>query len=295
VSADDDRDDDLFARVLLATEGTEFDAGAERLAIALAARVADRRAQSAARAAGDVAALAAVLPVASNAEFEAIAPGAAAQADAQVHAARERLQAQASVAGVVLTVGVRHGGDADREIVEEAIERRASLLVIRRRGRQSFIARLLVGSMVSRVVERAPCPVLLVPRSGELWQGRVLVALDPREPEAARDRLCASARAAAALTGAEVAEVSIGSGADPAPARVAEQIIEAAVAQRAGLVVIGRAAQKSHHGRLGSTARKIIGLFEGPVLVDTGGGARSDQHRHRRLGHAVITPVSKPS
>ena len=71
-----------FARLLLATEHTEFDAGAETLALAMARRCGLP--------------LVAVLPVVSNPEFEVAAPQRAIQADAEALLRSDALQEMAS-------------------------------------------------------------------------------------------------------------------------------------------------------------------------------------------------------
>jgi hypothetical protein len=69
----------VFSRLLLATEHSEHDSGAEALAFALAQRCALP--------------LAAVLPIVSNSEYEALAPQLAAHAEAR---AGESLRALAA-------------------------------------------------------------------------------------------------------------------------------------------------------------------------------------------------------
>src|SRR5512136_324887 len=127
-----------FQRLLLATEHTEFDVGAEALAFALARRCALP--------------LAAVLPVTSNPEFEAVAPELAERADVRAAARRGALLAEAQAQGVALDLNVRRGPEPFAEIVAEARARSADLLVIRRRGQRGLLANLLVGEMVSKVV-----------------------------------------------------------------------------------------------------------------------------------------------
>ncbi|MCE7876700.1 MAG: hypothetical protein DYH14_05075, partial [Betaproteobacteria bacterium PRO3] len=140
------------ARPLLATEHTEFDAGAERIALDLA------------RARG--VSLAVVVPIVSNSELEAIAPGLVARR-------------------------VRRGEEPWREIVAEAKARDADLIVIRRRGKVSFLANLLVGGMVGKVGTSAPCDVLMVPRAASLWRTRVLAGVDGTRAGAAVARAAA--------------------------------------------------------------------------------------------------------
>ena len=67
-----------FTRLLLATEHTEFDVGAERVALALARR--------------HGLPLAAVLPIVSNVEYESVAPGAVARVEADDDRRRGRLE-----------------------------------------------------------------------------------------------------------------------------------------------------------------------------------------------------------
>jgi nucleotide-binding universal stress UspA family protein len=267
-----------FRRLLLATEHEAYDAGAEAVAMALARRWRMP--------------LAAVLPRVSNPEFEAIAPEQAAKADADAAARRGELRAAAQAAGVELELNVRHGPEPYAEIVAQACEREADLIVTRRRGRRGLLANLLVGEMVSKVVAHAPCSVLIVPRSARLWSRGVLVGIDPQAPDAAL--LAAAARVAvdfglplhlrcvvdrdAGHAGAErvLAELlpqvrALGATADGTVrvGRPHEQLIGGdAQAGAADLLVIGRhGASVLARAWIGGTAQKVIGLAECPVLV----------------------------
>lgn len=70
---------------------------------------------------------------------------------------REALQALARAAGVTLSLRVRRGAEPFAEIVQAARELPADLIVLRRRGQRSFLANLLVGEMVGKVLAHAPC------------------------------------------------------------------------------------------------------------------------------------------
>jgi nucleotide-binding universal stress UspA family protein len=166
-----------LGRLLLATEHTEQDRGAEAVAFALA------RAGGAGGAggAGPPVTLQAVMPLASNPEYETIAPHVAARAEAELAARRCALQAAASAAGVQLDLRVRRGSEPDADIVAEATERATELLVVRRRGKRGLLAQLLIGEMVSRVLAHAPCGVLVVPREAARWQHGVLACIDVDE------------------------------------------------------------------------------------------------------------------
>lgn len=267
----------VFARVLLATERTDFDSGAERLALALAARHAQ--------------ALAVVMPLASNAEFEAVAPELAERADREAGAKLERLRVQARDAGVALDLDVRHGDEPCAEIVDDARERGADLIVIRRRGQRSFLAALMVGEMVGEVIAHAPCSVLVVPRDAALWQRRVLVAV---EADAQGRRVAALAVSLAAEAGLALTAVCVpGAGAARANAEAlladikrgaaaagvaaetqllagapAPQILDAARRTGADLIVIGARSQ-AHAARasVGRVAHEVTGRFDGAVLL----------------------------
>lgn len=266
-----------FNRLLLATEHSEYDEGAERLALALAARCGLP--------------LAVVLPLASNPEYEAVAPQLAAQAEQQAATRLAALQAQALAAGVVLQARVRRGPELDQEIVDEARALGSELIVTRRRGKRGFFARLLVGEMVSRVVAHAPCSVLLVPRAGVMWRQAVLLALDPAADPAQRALQQRAAVAVAAECGLPlhvlavaddsaraqaVVDAALRSAAEqdvPAQGQVRrgrphDEIVAAAQASGADLVVIGRhGGGLAGRAFLGGTAQKVIGLADRPVLV----------------------------
>lgn len=267
------------SRLLLATEHTEFDAGAERVALELARRRGVP--------------LAAVVPIVSNIEYESVAPGLVARMEEDVHARLVALQDEAARAGVPLHVRVRRGEEPWREIVAEAASRDADLIVIRRRGKRSFLAHLMIGELVGKVATSAPCDVLLVPRAAPLWTKRVLAGVDgtPVGPQVARAAAQVAVAARLPLTVASVAAhdtpaeraaadavvaaaaaVAVGEGATVdvrvAVGRAADTIAALAADAGADLVVVGRGGPQAH-GRLhfGSNAQRIVGLVPGAVLV----------------------------
>ena len=267
------------SRLLLATEHTEFDAGALRVALELARRRGVP--------------LAAVVPIVSNIEYESVAPGLVARMEEDVHARLVALQDEAARAGVPLDVRVRRGEEPWREIVAEATARGADLIVIRRRGKRSFLANLMIGELVGKVATSAPCDVLMVPRAAPLWTKRVLAGVDgtPVGPQVARvaARVAVAARlpltvasvaahdtpaerAAADAVVAAAAAVAAGEGATVdarvAIGRTADTIAALAADAEADLVVVGRGGPQAH-GRLhfGSNAQRIVGLVPGAVLV----------------------------
>ena len=269
-----------FTRILLATEHTEFDVGAERVAFALVKACGTR--------------LAAVLPMVTNSEFEAVAPSLVAQSEEETFAKLTQLRAAAAAAGAGLDVRVRRGDEPAQEIVNEAQRVRADLVVARRRGKRGFLAQLLVGEIPGKVATLAPCSVLLVPRAGEMWSRRVLAAVDS-SPVAARvaqtaasiarrcqlpltvasvavrdtagDRAAAQANVAAAVTVAERA--GIAADGRVVAGRPEEAIAALAADAGADLIVVGRSGEGTRLARrtLGETAHQIIGVATVPVLV----------------------------
>ena len=267
-----------YARLLLASEGTDFDVGAERIAIDMAAKWAIR--------------LLAVVPVVSNPEFEIVAPQLAQRAEAAAAGRLERLRKAASRQGVELSGTVRLGETPEQEIVDEALKRDADLIVMRRRGKRGFAANLLVGAMTHTVVGNASCDVLIVPRAAAMWSNRILLATDgsvhsARATEAAAAVAVACslpvtvvcvlehpqddrAKAKANLDTATTLLRSAGARADArtAEGRPHEAILGAGRDVRADLIVVGRRGIGGiERLLLGSTSERVAGLAECPVLI----------------------------
>jgi nucleotide-binding universal stress UspA family protein len=268
-----------FMKLMLATEHTEFDVGAERVAFELARQ----RALP----------LAAVLPFVSNVEYETVAPEAVVRAEKEAFARITQLQGLARAAGVELDIRVRRGEEPYREIIAEAQARAADLIVARRRGKRSLLANLLVGEMVGKVATHAPCSVLLVPRDGRVWTRRVLAAVDGTRAAAS---VAHSAARAAVESGLPMLVVSVAAHDTPDQRAAADAAVSGAIAIARGMgavvegrTVVGRAAEAiaavavesgadllvagrggpSSHGRfhLGSNVQRIIGLASCPILV----------------------------
>lgn len=266
-----------FARPLLATEHTEFDTGAEALALAIARHCALP--------------LAVVMPVLGNPEFDVAAPQLAARADAAAAARREALESMARAQQVPVEITVRHGSELHLEIVDEARRRRADVIVIRRRGQRGFLAQLLVGEMVGQVVAQSPCSVLVAPRQATMWSRRVMVAVDPSAPDDAALGLAAGIAAdcgqplrvvcvAPSVAARAEAERVLAASAQKARAICADvdtecregtvhtSLLDAAKACGADLLVLSRrSGGRTHRAGIGSTTQKVIGLSECPVLV----------------------------
>lgn len=258
--------------LLLATEHTDQDSGAEALGLALARRRGVP--------------LAAVLPLQRDAELEMTAPAAAERADAEAARRREALRAEAAAAGVPLELHLRRGPELHAEIVDEARTRASGLVVIRRRGKRGLLGQLLVGETVGKVLAQSPCSVLVVPREAKLWQRSVLAAVHPngdgapvvsaaaelaRESGAVLHVVCVAAREsdrAAAEQGLARALATGGQGVrgEVRIGTAAAGIAAAAAACGAELVAVGRSAAPARPG-LGGVTREVTGAATCPVLV----------------------------
>jgi len=267
-----------YTRILLASEGTEFDVGAERLAIDWAAQWA--------------LGLLAVVPVVSNPEFEVVAPQLAQRAEAAAASHLERLRHAASQRGVDLAGTVRLGETPYQEIVAEARQRNADLIVLRRRGKRGFVANLLIGAMTHTVIGHAPCDVLIVPRAARMWSRGVLLATDgsthsARAAEIARELalrgslpvtvVCVlahpaddRARAAANVEAAIALLRSAGVRAEgrTAEGRPHEAILAVGREAQADVIVVGRRGLGGvERLLLGSTSERVAGFADCPVLI----------------------------
>jgi nucleotide-binding universal stress UspA family protein len=269
---------ETFNRILLATEGTEFDVGAERVAIDLAAKYGLP--------------LLAVRPVVSNPEFEIIAPQLAEKAEAEAVMQLDKLREAAKAHGVELLGAVRRGEEPYQEIVAEAREREADLIVLRRRGKHGYVANRLIGPMVHTVIGHSPCDVLIVPRAAQIWSRRILIASDGSSHG---DRAVEMAASVAMRSGLPVTVVSVLAHSQDDKASASANIERALAAlQEAGTQATGRIASGKLHeailgvvrevradlivlGRrgmggverllLGSTAERVAGHADCPVLI----------------------------
>ncbi len=228
----------VFSKVLLATERTEFDLGAESVALSIAQRCKQD--------------LAMVFPLASNAEYEALAPQAARRAEQHASELIAQWRAQAEAVGVRVRLTLRRGPDLYREIVQEAVEQGAQLLVIRRRGKRGFLARMLVGEMVTQVLEHAPCHVLVVPREAQMWSRGVLAVTTPGAEQSTHLELARSIAAECGLPMHVCAEAS------------ATAILASAKMHGCDLIVLSRGGNKT---QIDKQTQQVLGNTGCAVLV----------------------------
>ena len=269
-----------FDHLLVATDGSDFSAGALRVATRFAQR--------------NKAELTTMSMVNIALENEAIAAGGTRTTEVEARRALAEAQAAVRAEGYETRLELCEGLTPHKEIVRMADDQHADLIVMGRRGRRG-LALLMVGDSTRRVISYADCSVLVVPRATDIWRKRILLATDgsrhgqgaaqagaqvaktfglpitvlsvlrPRFDEVRRaearlevDRI----EGALALQGIEVDSVLVE---DEHPAAA---IVELARQRGADLIVMGS------HGRtglsrllLGSVAEGVIGHTACPVLV----------------------------
>jgi hypothetical protein len=269
-----------FDHILTATDGSEFSAGALRVATRFAKR--------------NQAELTTMSMVMIDLEIEGMAAEVIKQAEGEARQVLAAAQAVARAEGYDTRIELRQGLNAHKEIVRLADDQHADLIVMGRRGRRG-VALMMVGESTRKVIGYADCSVLVVPRAAGIWERRILLATDgSRHGEMAaeaagqvakifglpitlisvlRPKFDDQRRAEAQLEvdrvrdalsreGIEV-DSNMLEGADPAAA-----IVEFARQRGADLIVMGS------HGRtgigrllLGSVSEQVIGLATCPVLM----------------------------
>ena len=262
--------------------GERLDGGAERVSIGLTASYGVP--------------LLAVLPLVTNPVYESVAPEREEQDEAEAAATIERLQQAARFWGVELRGQVRLGEEPFREIVDEAREREADLIVLRRRGKHSHLANLLLGEMVHTVTVHTQSDVLIVPRGSQLWSRGIVLQTDgsPHSERATRIAGALAVHGGLPLTVVSVAEHHQGQEAGERAARASleqvlarlraagaqaigwavgdgepsQAILAAAEETRADLIVIGhRGLSRVRRVLGGSTPERVAGIANAPVLI----------------------------
>ncbi len=264
-----------FDNILLATDGSDYSAGATRIAVAMAAK------------AGAKLSAVTVLP-----EPDGVAPELIEEKRKSAEAILAQVRKTAEAAKVPCDANARYGRDPYEVIVKEIRDNHPDVAVLGRRGRRG-LARLVLGDATAKVIGYAPCSVLVVPETAEIW-GPVLVATDGSRSS---DAACVTAARIAHCCDSPLAVLSVmvpsHSEARQAEARqivdrvvaalkkddipaeglvergiAEEMIIETAKRRRIGLIVLGS------HGRtglgrilFGSKAERVIEAAPCPVMI----------------------------
>lgn len=271
--------------ILFATDGSEFSAGAQRVAIELAKRCGAR--------------LTVMTIVLTTQDLEGVGThGLREQMEREAQARIDAVVAAATAAGVACDTQLVYGEEPHQEIVSTAAELNPDLVVLGRRGKRG-LARLMVGHATAHVAGNAPCDVLMVPRAGQVWSRRVLLATDgsahgeaaaraaqavaaqcnvPVTVVSATTRSHSAERKAEARTAVERVTATLKSAGISAEGlvnegRPDEVVIDTAASSNADLIVVGS------HGRtglsrliLGSISERIMGQAQCPVLIARSAG-----------------------
>jgi nucleotide-binding universal stress UspA family protein len=266
----------MLNRVLVATDGSEFSAGAIRTGVALA------KARGA-RLIGLSIAL-------YNPEFSTLVPNLGEESEKRAREALKSFIAEAGGGAETVTI---EAADPYKGILEGAKQHSADVIVIGRRGKRG-LARMMVGDATAKVIGNADCAVLVAPRAARLWEKRILLATDgsshSEAAAGAAGHLAKHAnlpvtvvsvvagshsdarRAEAERAVASKVERLRGMGVDAegriVEGRPDEAIVKASEEVGSDLIVMGS------HGRtgltkvlLGSVAERVIGQATCPVMV----------------------------
>ncbi|MCZ7563439.1 MAG: universal stress protein [Burkholderiales bacterium] len=152
-----------FERIMLATDGSEYCGGAERVAFSMAEKF---------RGALQLASV-----VITNPAAESVAPERIQAAETETRALLDRLHADAAKRALAAETVFRRGPDPEVEIVAAAEELGADVIVMGRRGKRGLMKRM-IGDATTKVVGAAKCSVLVVPEGADMWRRRILLATD---------------------------------------------------------------------------------------------------------------------
>jgi nucleotide-binding universal stress UspA family protein len=266
-------------RIMLATDGSEYCADAERVALAMVDKC------------GGTLLIATI--VITNPAAESVAPDLIQAAEEEAHALLQRIHGEALKRGIAAETVVGRGPDPVDELIAAAERERADVIVMGRRGKRGLMKRM-IGDATSRAVGKAKCSVLVVMEGAAMWRKRILLATDGSR--------FSDAAAVAATKIAELCRLPVtvlstirdsfneerAAVADESASRVCEHlrnrnieadkvvlrgdpdklIVETAQAREADLIVMGT------HGRtgwervvVGSVTESVIGSSGIPVLA----------------------------
>ena len=248
-----------FARLLVASDGSEFSAAAVREALRLAGKCG--------------AELHAMTLVATGGEYEGLGAAVRQQELAQAQAHLDDIAAQARAAGVRCATHVVQGSVIHDEILALAERLAVELIVMGRRGRRG-LARIMLGHATAQVIGGARCAVLVVPRAARLELRQMLLATDGSAHAALATQLTAEL---AQACGAAVTVVSVTIEEHSAARRaLAARTVEQAVAQlRArGVTARGEVPHGPPAARIVAAARAVAA-----DLIVTGSRGRAGLQR----------------
>ena len=141
-----------FERLLVATDGSGFSKAAVEEAITIAGVCSST--------------LYVVLVIETSAEIEMWDAQSADKLEKDMRNYLNGIKSKAAKTGVKCEVIMHLGDEPYKDIVSEAKKRKVNTIIMGSHGRTG-LTRLLMGSVVSRVIGHAPCKVLVVPAKGK--------------------------------------------------------------------------------------------------------------------------------
>ncbi|MCW8916944.1 MAG: universal stress protein [Magnetovibrio sp.] len=271
-----------FENVMLATDGSEWSAGAERIAVQVCKE--------------HGAVLNILSAISTPGEAGWMGKPNDIEAARETDAVIERITATAKEHGVECKGHVRSGNDPYEVIVDTAKDIQADVIVMGRKGRRG-LARMLLGDATAKVIGYASCSVLVVPETANVWQS-ILIATDGSRFS---DMAAVTAGELAKTGGVPLFVLSVKvpvhserrqNEAQPIVDRVLsflegqgvqargiveegaadDTIVDVANDRKAGLIVLGNFG-RTGIGRMlfGSKAERVINQTNSPVLIVRGG------------------------
>lgn len=137
-----------FGKLLVATDGSGFSKAAVHEAIKIAGACSST--------------LYVLLVIEMNAEVELWDAQSADRLEKDMRKYLDGIKTRATREGVKCEVILHLGDEPYKDIVSEAKERKVNTIIMGSHGRTG-LTRLMMGSVVSRVIGHAPCKVLVVP------------------------------------------------------------------------------------------------------------------------------------
>ncbi|CCQ75216.1 universal stress protein [Magnetospira sp. QH-2] len=272
-----------FESILLATDGSEYSVGAERVALGFCAQHGTK--------------LHVLSAMAKPGESGFMGPSASAEQQQKTTENLERIATLASEQGIECETHLMSGDDPYEVIVKAANQLVVDMVVMGRRGRRG-LARIMLGDATAKVIGHAPCAVLVVPGESQMWSS-ILVATDGSRYS---DMAAVTAGELAKTGNVPLTVLSVKvpihserrqAEAQPIVDRVLDflkdsgvqarglveegaaddTIVEVAADRQAGLIVLGNFG-RTGIGRVlfGSKDERVINQTTVPVLITRGGG-----------------------
>ena len=137
-----------FEKLLVATDGSEFSKAAVQEAIKIASACSST--------------LYVLLVIEINAEVDIWDARSADKLEKDMRRYLDGIKAKAASQGISCEVLLHLGDEPYKDIVSEAKKKKVNTIIMGSHGRTG-LTRLMMGSVVSRVIGHAPCKVLVVP------------------------------------------------------------------------------------------------------------------------------------